>query len=124
MRVPRGIWRPTVDGASEVNPPASDFLAVPPWGLKMTELEKYRRRDGACQSCGGEAHHHHHKKRRSQGGEDGPENGLALCGICHGFLHAKRDREDLARECAANMAQGGMIPWKAEQIMDLMRWKR
>lgn len=38
--------------------------------------------------CAGQASHRHHVKRRSQGGTDGWENTLDVCGRCHEYIHA------------------------------------
>lgn len=59
-------------------------------------------RDGGCLGarvipetrCAG-AIHLHHVLRRSQGGPDTPENLVALCAVCHGWVH---EHPALARE--------------------------
>jgi 5-methylcytosine-specific restriction endonuclease McrA len=38
--------------------------------------------------CSGEATHVHHVLRRSQGGTNEPDNLLAVCFLCHEWIHA------------------------------------
>lgn len=46
-------------------------------------------RSECCEKCGtGGVLHWHHRKRRSQGGTWAPSNGLRLCPLCHGWVHA------------------------------------
>lgn len=39
-------------------------------------------------ACRGRAVMVHHRLPRSAGGDDHPDNGLAVCGSCHGWVHA------------------------------------
>ncbi len=66
--------------------------------LKATRPLVGRRSDGICDRCGfslpigddgSPEYEFHHRQKRSQGGGDGPENGLALCTPCHGLTHAQ-----------------------------------
>ena len=66
--------------------------------LNVTRPLVGRRSDGICDRCGwslpigddgSPEFEFHHRQKRSQGGGDGPENGLALCSTCHRLAHAQ-----------------------------------
>jgi hypothetical protein len=55
------------------------------WRWVKNEVD--RRCDGACEArtplCTGHHEQTHHVLRRSQGGDDHPDNALAVCAACH-----------------------------------------
>lgn len=61
------------------------FKEPKPAKVKAKKLTE--RCDVGVDGCWGRAQHRHHIRRRSQGGGDDPENLLACCWKCHGWLH-------------------------------------
>ena len=60
---------------------ADELDAVTP---ALLERAGYR-----CEICRyNRIEHRHHRLRRSQGGTNDLTNLLALCGVCHGYVHA------------------------------------
>ena len=55
----------------------------------------FDRAKGRCEvgveGCTGRAEHAHHMRLRSQGGSDDPSNLLAVCHLCHDWIHRNRD---------------------------------
>lgn len=73
--------------------------------LKVTRPIVGARSAGICDRCGfslpvaddgSPEFEFHHRQKRTQGGKDGPENGLALCAPCHRLAHAQ---PAWSREC-------------------------
>jgi 5-methylcytosine-specific restriction endonuclease McrA len=65
--------------------------APKPSPMKQAREAVVRRSSGRCEAltpvCTGRMEHAHHVVRRSQGGKDEPENLLACCAACHGYIH-------------------------------------
>jgi hypothetical protein len=71
---------------------------------------------GRCEAktpvCTGVLEHLHHKLMRSQGGPHTPENLLACCNACHGFIHKHPE---------LSYQQGWLIhPWDASLKLPLL----
>lgn len=83
-------------------------------------------RKALCQLCNFDLDLHgadfHHKRRASQGGSNGPENGLVLHRLCHSWLHANRDVEDAARNSPADLQNGLSVQLTDQQRFDLSRY--
>lgn len=64
-------------------------------GWSKSQRWCFDRAHGRCEvrrhpDCTGRAEHAHHMRLRSQGGSDDPANLLAVCHLCHEWVHGHR----------------------------------
>ena len=75
--------------------------------MKHEEWRQYIfARDGYCQVCGGVGTSPHHVKFRGAGGKDDRDNGILLCGVCHGKA---QERKISAEELLGILRKRGVI---------------
>jgi hypothetical protein len=99
----RLLERRQVDGRTTTGPKSKAAIAKrkpDSRRLVQAKAEVRRRSHGRCEArsgpwCTGGMEHAHHKRRRSQGGQDAPENLLAVCGACHDAIHRDVERSFL-----------------------------